>query len=248
MDWKEEDETVYVTGTGLVYHKDYHCTYLDLSIRMVQGKEISELRNESGGRYYACEHCGGKGGGPGAPCGRLRRADRPHLPRLPRQGGFKKAGAHVTSVVGFRNKDLVILEKEFKEVSDEYVPMSDDGTYGTKGLVTNALEKLINEGNVYDEVFAVGPLIMMKFVVLTCKKYNVPCTVSMNPLMIDGTGMCGCCRLTVGGKTKFACVDGPDFNGYEVDFDEAMSRNTMYREFERKAYDDACNLFKKEVK
>ena len=167
---------------------------------------------------------------------------------LPMSRGFKKAGAHVTSVVGFRNKDLVILEKEFKEVSDEYVPMSDDGTYGTKGLVTNALEKLINEGNVYDEVFAVGPLIMMKFVVLTCKKYNVPCTVSMNPLMIDGTGMCGCCRLTVGGKTKFACVDGPDFNGYEVDFDEAMSRNTMYREFERKAYDDACNLFKKEVK
>ncbi len=167
---------------------------------------------------------------------------------LPISRGFKAHGSHVTSIVGFRNKDLVILEKEFTAASDEFVMMSDDGSIGKKGVVTVGLEDLIKEGKQFDEVFAVGPIIMMKFVVQTCKKYNIPCVVSMNPLMIDGTGMCGCCRITVGGKTKFACVDGPDFDGYEVDFDEAMSRNTMYRDFERKAYDETCNLFKKEVK
>lgn len=166
---------------------------------------------------------------------------------LPVARGFHDAGAKVTSIVGFRNKDLVILEDEFKEISDEYIPMSDDGSYGRKGVVTVALEDLLANGEKFDEVMTIGPLIMMKFVVATCKKYNVPCTVSMNPIMIDGTGMCGCCRLTVGGKTKFACVDGPDFDGYEVDFDEAMQRGSMYREFERHAHEETCNLFKKEV-
>ena len=126
--------------------------------------------------------------------------------------------------------------------------MTDDGSYGTKGLVTNALEELIIAGNQYDEVIAIGPLIMMKFVALLTKKHNIKTVVSMNPIMIDGTGMCGCCRLTVGGKVKFACVDGPDFDGHEVDFDEAMSRSRSYTEFEAHARDAACNLFKKEVK
>ena len=168
---------------------------------------------------------------------------------LPVAQAFKEAGADVTSIVGFRNKDLVILEKEFKACSDLFVPMSDDGTYGTKGLVTNALEELLVNGKEFDEVITIGPLIMMKFVVKTCQKYNVPkCTVSMNPIMIDGTGMCGGCRLSVGGTTKFACVDGPDFNGYEVDFDEAMNRGSMYKAFERHSYDETCNLLNKEVK
>ena len=156
-------------------------------------------------------------------------------------------GAEVHSIVGFRNKDLVILEEEFQAVSDKFVMMTDDGSYGEKGLVTNALEKLIGEGETYDEVIAIGPLVMMKFVTQLTKQHNIKTVVSMNPIMIDGTGMCGGCRLTVGGKTKFACVDGPDFDGFEVDFDEAMARNTMYRPFERHAYDAACNLFHKEV-
>ncbi|MCR4605586.1 MAG: sulfide/dihydroorotate dehydrogenase-like FAD/NAD-binding protein [Eubacterium sp.] len=155
-------------------------------------------------------------------------------------------GCEVHSIVGFRNKDLVILEDEFKAASDKLVMMTDDGSYGEKGLVTDALEKLINEGNEYDEVIAIGPLIMMKFVCLTTKKYNVKTVVSMNPIMVDGTGMCGCCRLTVGGKTMFACVDGPDFDGHEVDFDEAMKRGGIYKEFEGKAREAACNLLKKE--
>ena len=167
---------------------------------------------------------------------------------LPVAKALHENGAKVTSIVGFRNKDLVILEKEFKDISDKYILMSDDGTYGTKGLVTNALEELFSKGVKFDEVITIGPLIMMKFVVAVCKKYNVPCVVSMNPIMIDGTGMCGGCRLTVGGKTRFACVDGPDFNGYEVDFDEAMNRGSMYKPFEKHAYEEACNLFKKEVK
>lgn len=157
-------------------------------------------------------------------------------------------GCEVHSVVGFRNKDLLILEDEFKAVSDKYVVMTDDGSYGEKGLVTNALEALINDGNQYDEVIAIGPLIMMKFVCAVTKKYGVKTTVSMNPIMIDGTGMCGGCRLTVGGETKFACVDGPDFDGHEVDFDEAMSRSSMYREFEQHAREASCNLLNKEVK
>ena len=157
-------------------------------------------------------------------------------------------GAEVHSVVGFRNKDLVILEDEFRAVSDVYSIVTDDGTYGKKGLVTDALKALIDAGNQYDEVIAIGPVIMMKFVCKLTKEYNIKTVVSMNPIMIDGTGMCGGCRLTVGGKTKFACVDGPDFDGHEVDFDEAMNRGTMYRDFERHAYEETCNLFKKEVK
>ena len=156
-------------------------------------------------------------------------------------------GAEVHSVVGFRNKDLVILEKEFEAVSAQVVKMSDDGSWGEKGLVTNALEALVNAGNQYDEVIAIGPLVMMKFVCQLTKKYGIKTTVSMNPIMIDGTGMCGGCRLTVGGKTKFACVDGPDFDGHEVDFDEAMHRGTMYRDFEAHAREAECELLKKEV-
>ena len=157
-------------------------------------------------------------------------------------------GCEVHAVVGFRSKDLVILEDEFKAASDKLVMMTDDGSYGQKGLVTNALEKLINEGNEYDEVIAIGPLVMMKFVCAVTKKYNIKTVVSMNPIMIDGTGMCGCCRLTVGGETKFACVDGPDFDGHLVDFDEAMKRGAMYRDFEQAARDAHCNLMNKEVK
>lgn len=156
-------------------------------------------------------------------------------------------GAVVHSIVGFRNKDLVILEPEFQAVSDKLVMMTDDGSYGEKGLVTNALEKLIESGERYDEVIAIGPLVMMKFVTQVTKKYSIKTVVSMNPIMIDGTGMCGGCRLTVGGKTKFACVDGPDFDGFEVDFDEAMARGAMYRDFERHAHEETCNLFRKEV-
>ncbi|MBR4723934.1 MAG: sulfide/dihydroorotate dehydrogenase-like FAD/NAD-binding protein [Clostridia bacterium] len=153
-------------------------------------------------------------------------------------------GATVHSVVGFRNRDLIILEKEFSSVSDKMVIMTDDGSYGEKGLVTDALKKLIESGNAYDEVIVIGPVIMMKFVSLLTKEYGIKTIVSMNPIMIDGTGMCGGCRLTVGGKTKFACVDGPDFDGHEVDFDEAMTRSAIYKPFEKKAYDEACNLFK----
>lgn len=156
-------------------------------------------------------------------------------------------GAEVHSIVGFRNKDLVILEKEFEAVSNKMVLITDDGSYGQKGLVTNALEALIQEGNQYDEVIAIGPLIMMKFVAQLTKKYNIKTTVSMNPIMIDGTGMCGGCRLTVGGETKFACVDGPDFDGHLVDFDEAMHRGTMYKDFEAHAREASCNLLNKEV-
>ena len=156
-------------------------------------------------------------------------------------------GAQVHAIVGFRSKDLVILEEEFQAASDKLMVMTDDGSYGEKGLVTNALERLIDAGERYDEVIAIGPLVMMKFVTQLTKQHDIKTVVSMNPIMIDGTGMCGGCRLTVGGKTKFACVDGPDFDGFEVDFDEAMARNTMYRPFERHAYDAACNLFHKEV-
>lgn len=159
-----------------------------------------------------------------------------------------KMGVEVHSVVGFRNKDLVILEDDFKNNSDVFKLMTDDGSYGEKGLVTNALEELIKEGNQYDEVITIGPLIMMKFVCQLTKKYDVKTIVSMNPIMIDGTGMCGGCRFTVGGETKFACVDGPDFDGHLVDFDEAMKRGQMYKEFERHAYEESCNLLNKEVK
>lgn len=165
---------------------------------------------------------------------------------------FHALGAEVTSIVGFRNKDIVILEDEFKACSDRMFMMTDDGSYGRHGNVTIPLKEMLEAGERFDEIIAIGPLIMMKFVVLTAKPFNVPVTVSMNPIMIDGTGMCGGCRLSlnVDGKkvTKFACVDGPDFNGYEVDFDEAMSRNRMYCDFERHAYEETCNLFRKENK
>ncbi len=166
---------------------------------------------------------------------------------LPVAEKLHELGCEVHSIVGFRNKDLVILEDEFKACSDKFILMTDDGSYGEKGVVTAPLEKLINDGENYDLVITIGPLIMMKFVVKTTKPHNIPTTVSMNPIMIDGTGMCGGCRLTVGGETKFACVDGPDFDGFKVDFDEAMKRGSMYKPFERHAYEETCNLFKKEV-
>ena len=158
-----------------------------------------------------------------------------------------ETGCEVHSIVGFRTKDLVILEDEFNACSDKLCMMTDDGSYGTKGLVTNALKELIDSGEKYDEVIAIGPVIMMKFVAATTKEYGIKTVVSMNPIMIDGTGMCGGCRLTVGGETKFACVDGPDFDGHLVDFDEAMVRSSMYKPFERKKHEDTCNLYK-EVK
>ena len=166
---------------------------------------------------------------------------------LPVARKLHELGCEVHSVIGFRSRDIVILEEEFRACSDILKVMTDDGSYGEQGMVTAALEQLIAAGNQYDLVIAIGPLVMMKFVTLTAKKYEVPVKVSMNPIMVDGTGMCGGCRLTVGGETKFACVDGPEFDGYLVDFDEAMSRGAVYKDFERHAYDEACNLFKKEV-
>ena len=156
-------------------------------------------------------------------------------------------GCEVHSIIGFRSKDLVILEEEFAAASEKLAVMTDDGSHGRQGVVTAPLKELIESGEKYDEVITIGPLIMMKFVVETTRPHGIPTTVSMNPIMIDGTGMCGGCRLTVGGQTKFACVDGPDFNGFEVDFDEAMSRGAMYRDFERHAYEESCNLFSKGV-
>ncbi len=156
-------------------------------------------------------------------------------------------GCEVHSIIGFRSKDLVILEEEFRACSDRLTVMTDDGSYGQKGVVTAPLKAAIEAGEGYDEVMAIGPLVMMKFVVATTRPFGVKTVVSMNPIMIDGTGMCGGCRLTVGGETKFACVDGPDFDGFLVDFDEAMSRASMYRDFERHMHDAACNLYKKEV-
>ena len=156
-------------------------------------------------------------------------------------------GCIVHSIIGFRDKDLVILENEFNQVSNKLVVMTDDGSYGNKGQVTTALKQLIEETGEYDEVITIGPLMMMKAVVGITKPLNIKTTVSMNPIMIDGTGMCGGCRLTVGGKTKFACVDGPDFDGFEVDFDEVASRNRIYFEFEKHAREESCNLLKKEV-
>ena len=160
---------------------------------------------------------------------------------------LQKNGCEVHSVIGFRNKDLVILEDEFQAASHRLEIMTDDGSYGQQGLVTQALDALIKEGNIYDAVFVIGPLVMMKFVCEVTRPYGIKTIVSMNPIMIDGTGMCGGCRLTVGGETKFACVDGPDFDGHLVDFDEAIKRSAMYRGFENKKREDACNLLKKEV-
>ena len=166
---------------------------------------------------------------------------------LPIAQALHEQGTKVTGIVGFRNKDLVILEDEFRACCDEFIIMTDDGSYGEKGVVTAPLEKKIVEGANFDEGITIGPLIMMKFVVKTTKPHNVKTVVSMNPIMVDGTGMCGGCRLTVGGQTKFACVDGPDFDGFEVDFDEAMHRGTMYKPFEAHAREAECNLLKQEV-
>ncbi len=168
---------------------------------------------------------------------------------MPIAEALHKAGAQVTSIIGFRNKDLVILEDEFKACSDTLHIMTDDGSYGRHGNVCVPLGEMLSGGEQFDMIITIGPLIMMKFVVETARPYGTPVTVSMNPIMIDGTGMCGGCRLTlnIDGKrvTKFACVDGPDFNGYEVDFDEAMSRGRMYSDFEHHAYEESCNLFRK---
>ncbi len=163
---------------------------------------------------------------------------------LPIAQKLHELGCEVHSIIGFRNKDLLILEDEFKAASDKLIVMTDDGSHGRKGVVTEPLKELIEAGEDYDEVITIGPLIMMKFVVATTKPFGVKTVVSMNPIMIDGTGMCGGCRLTVGGKTKFACVDGPDFDGFEVDFDEAMERASMYRPFETEQREKVCNLFK----
>jgi ferredoxin--NADP+ reductase len=152
---------------------------------------------------------------------------------------FHQKGAEVHAITGFRTRELVILEEEFKAVSGKFFLMTDDGSYGRHGLVTEALQLLIDNGERYDEVIAIGPLPMMKFVAAVTKPYGIKTTVSMNPIMIDGTGMCGGCRLSVGGKTKFACVDGPDFDGHEVDFNEAIARSAIYRPFEVRAY-EAC--------
>ena len=171
---------------------------------------------------------------------------------MPIAEALHEMGAHVTSIIGFRNKDLLILEDEFKACSDVLRIMTDDGSYGEHGNVTVPLKEMLEAGEKFDMIITIGPLIMMRFVVATAKPHGTPVTASMNPIMIDGTGMCGGCRLTlnIDGKkvTKFACVDGPDFNGYEIDFDEAMSRGRMYADFERHAYENSCNLFKKEVK
>ena len=161
---------------------------------------------------------------------------------------FHDDGAEVHAVVGFKNKDLVILEDDFRKSSDVLKICTDDGSYGQKGLVTDALKELIDAGNQYDEVFAIGPMVMMKFVSKTTEPYGIPTTVSMSPIMIDGTGMCGGCRLSVGGEMKFACVDGPDFDGHKVDWDLAVKRNQMYQEFEKHKYEETCNLLKKEAK
>jgi ferredoxin--NADP+ reductase len=161
---------------------------------------------------------------------------------------FHRIGAEVTSIIGFKTKDITMLEEEFSECSDKLIVMTDDGTYGREGNVTVPLKEMLDAGETFDLIVTIGPQIMMKFVVETARPFNAPIIASMSPLMVDGTGMCGCCRLTLtqDGKkvTKFACVDGPDFNGYEIDFDEVISRGKMYGDFERHAYEEACNLFK----
>ena len=167
---------------------------------------------------------------------------------LPVAQEFHRIGADVTSIIGFRNEDLVILEEEFDECSDRLIVMTDDGSYAREGNVTVPLKELLESGEKFDMIITIGPIIMMKFVTLTAKEFDAPITVSMSPIMVDGTGMCGCCRLTLhtedGDVMKFACVDGPDFNGYEVDFDEAIARGRTYFDFERKAHDHVCNMFK----
>ena len=170
---------------------------------------------------------------------------------MPIAEALHEMGAEVTSIIGFRNKDLLILEDDFRACSNTLRVMTDDGSYGEQGNVTKPLKEMLENGEKFDMIITIGPLIMMKFVVESARPYGIPVTASMNPIMIDGTGMCGGCRLTlnVDGKkvTKFACVDGPNFNGYEIDFDEAMQRGRMYSSFERHKHEETCNLFKKEV-
>lgn len=167
---------------------------------------------------------------------------------LPVAQEFHEIGAEVTSIIGFRNEDLVVLEEEFDACSDRLIVMTDDGSYKREGNVTMPLKEMLEAGEKFDMIITIGPLIMMKFVTLTAKEFDAPVTVSMSPIMVDGTGMCGCCRLTLhtdeGSVMKFACVDGPDFNGYEVDFDEAIARGRTYFDYERKAHDHVCNMFK----
>ena len=165
----------------------------------------------------------------------------------PSAKAFKEAGVETDVIVGFRNKDIVILEDEFKQACDHLYLMTDDGSYGEHGFVTVKLQQLLEAGTHYDEVLAIGPIPMMKFVSKTTEPYGIPTTVSMSPIMIDGTGMCGGCRLSVGGEMKFACVDGPDFDGHKVDWDLAVKRNQMYKDFEAHKYEETCNLFKKEA-
>ncbi|MBQ9729430.1 MAG: sulfide/dihydroorotate dehydrogenase-like FAD/NAD-binding protein [Clostridia bacterium] len=166
---------------------------------------------------------------------------------LPVAKALHEQGCEVTSIIGFRSKDLVILEDEFKAVSKNFYMMTDDGSYGRQGNVCVPLNEMLGAGETFDEVITIGPLIMMKFVCAATKPFGVKTIASMNPIMIDGTGMCGGCRLTVGGKMKFACVDGPEFDGHEIDFDEAMSRSRTYADFENERREETCNLFKKEV-
>ena len=162
---------------------------------------------------------------------------------LPSAAAFKEAGAEVTVIVGFRSKDIVILEDEFKAVADRFIMMTDDGSYGRHGLVTQPLQELLEAGERFDEVLAIGPVPMMKFVCRTTQPFGVKTMVSLNPIMVDGTGMCGGCRVTVGGETKFACVDGPEFDGHQVDFAELMSRNSTYRDREAEVKEThACRM------
>ena len=162
---------------------------------------------------------------------------------LPAAKAFLEAGAIVDVIIGFRSKDIVILEEEFKEASTNLYLMTDDGSYGEKGFGTVKLQQLLESGIVYDEVLAIGPVPMMKFVCKTTEPFGVHTVVSLNPIMVDGTGMCGGCRVTVGGETKFACVDGPEFDGHKVDFAELMSRNSIYRDREAEVtHDHACRM------
>ena len=157
-------------------------------------------------------------------------------------------GCEVTSIVGFRSRELVILEKEFRAASDRFFMMTDDGSYGEQGNVCAPLNRLLESGEHFDEVITIGPLVMMKFVARATLPYQIKTIASMNPIMIDGTGMCGCCRLTVGGEMKFACVDGPEFDAHLINFDEAITRSRTYAAFETAARERHCNLYKKEVR
>lgn len=165
----------------------------------------------------------------------------------PQTKALHNMGTEVHAISGFRNKDIIILEDELKSASNKSIIMTDDGSNGNKGFVTDALKKLIEDGNKYDAVIAVGPLVMMKAVCNITKEFGIKTIVSMNPIMIDGTGMCGVCRVTVGGETKFACVDGPDFDGHLVDFDEAIRRSRIFAAEEKTSRDEDCNLMKKGV-